>query len=103
MYFHNVVGTESYTTSTTNMYKDRFHVRVAVVGGRGCIACCRERQRHRGTRVNVFQLFLNAAFNGGGSTVAGSGGNNNGPKPTKQWWSKRRMVKKKEWSKRVKY
>ena len=27
MYFHNVVGTGSYTTSTTNMYhKDRFHV-----------------------------------------------------------------------------
>ena len=26
MYFHNVVGTGSYTTSTTNMYhKDRFH------------------------------------------------------------------------------
>ena len=29
MYFHNVVGTGSYTTSTTNMYnKDRFHVQV---------------------------------------------------------------------------
>jgi hypothetical protein len=29
MYFQNVVGTESYTTSTTNMYnKDRFHVPV---------------------------------------------------------------------------
>ena len=27
MYFHNVVGTGRYTTSTTNMYnKDRFHV-----------------------------------------------------------------------------
>ena len=27
MYFHHVVGTGSYTTSTTNMYhKDRFHV-----------------------------------------------------------------------------
>ena len=27
MYFHNVAGTGSYTTSTTNMYnKDRFHV-----------------------------------------------------------------------------
>ena len=27
MYFHSVVGTGSYTTSTTNMYnKDRFHV-----------------------------------------------------------------------------
>ena len=27
MYFHNVVGTGSYTTSTTNMYNyDRFHV-----------------------------------------------------------------------------
>ena len=27
MYVHHVVGTESYTTSTTNMYhKDRFHV-----------------------------------------------------------------------------
>ena len=76
------------------MYKDRFHVRVAVVGGRGCIACCRERQRHRGARVNVFQLFLNAAFNGGGSTVVGSGGNNNGPEPTKQWWSKKKNGQK---------
>ena len=28
MYFHNIVGTGSYITSTTNMYqKDRFHVR----------------------------------------------------------------------------
>ena len=27
MYFHNVVGTGSYTTSTTNMYhKDRFYL-----------------------------------------------------------------------------
>ena len=32
MYFHNVVGTESYTTSTTNMYnKYQFHV-PAIVG-----------------------------------------------------------------------
>jgi hypothetical protein len=32
MYFHNVVGTGSYTTSTTNMYhKDRFHVPSATV------------------------------------------------------------------------
>ena len=32
MYFHIVGGTESYTTSTTNMYnKYRFHVRVSVV------------------------------------------------------------------------
>ena len=31
MYFHNVVGTGSYTTSTTNMYnKDRFHVHLPV-------------------------------------------------------------------------
>ena len=69
MYVHHVAGTISYTTSTTNMYKDRFHVRVAVVGGRGYIACCRERQRHGGTRVDVFQLFLNAAFNGGGVAI----------------------------------
>ena len=31
MYFHIVVGTGSYTTSTTNMYnKDRFHVQMPV-------------------------------------------------------------------------
>jgi hypothetical protein len=30
MYVHNVVGTGSYTTSTTNMYnKDQFHVHPA--------------------------------------------------------------------------
>ena len=39
MYFHNVVGTGSYTTSTNNMYNnDRFHARVShgavVVGSR---------------------------------------------------------------------
>ena len=35
MYFHNVVGTGSYITSTTNMYnKYRFHVRRGGCGGR---------------------------------------------------------------------
>ena len=36
MYFHNVVGTGSYTTSTTNMYnKDRFHVPAVVENAGG--------------------------------------------------------------------
>ena len=36
MYFHNVVGTRSYTTSTTNMYhKDRFHVPSCEEGSSG--------------------------------------------------------------------
>ena len=35
-YFHNVVGTRSYTTSTTNMYhKDRFHVPSCEEGSSG--------------------------------------------------------------------
>ena len=54
MYFHNVVGTRSYTTSTTNMYhKDRFHVPRDDVVGIG-------RTRTRGGTGNDFDFHMRA-------------------------------------------
>ena len=54
MYFHNVVGTRSYTTSTTNMYhKDRFHVPRDDVVGMG-------RTRTRGGTGNDFDFHMRA-------------------------------------------
>ena len=53
MYFHIVGGTESYTTSTTNMYnKCRFHVRGA-----------RQGQGHGGNVLNAVE-FVEEAFRG---------------------------------------